>query len=132
MYDKDHYGRKLNFGQWENRDGYVTKGSYWVLLPDYRHQKVEYVVDKKSGFVAKVTYKGDPKYPKPKGYKSHHSGSYEHGSGYKPYKPPHSGSYEDDYKPYKPSYPGSYEDDYKSSSSYEHGYGQGYTPKPYY
>lgn len=43
-------GRSNNdFGQSENRDGDVTQGSYYVLLPDGRTQKVSYTVDAYSG-----------------------------------------------------------------------------------
>eukprot|EP00094_Tigriopus_californicus_P012307 TCALIF_11896-PA protein Name:"Similar to resilin Pro-resilin (Drosophila melanogaster)" AED:0.18 eAED:0.45 QI:0/0/0/1/1/1/2/0/132 len=46
----DKYG--TDFGHSENRDGYVTKGEYHVLLPDGRVQTVTYYVDGKSGYVA--------------------------------------------------------------------------------
>ncbi|KAI5705057.1 hypothetical protein M8J75_011458 [Diaphorina citri] len=54
-----------DFGQSEHRDGEVTKGSYHVLLPDGRHQTVNYWSDE-SGFHAKVKYDGVAKhYPAP-------------------------------------------------------------------
>lgn len=54
-----------DFGQSEHRDGEVTKGSYHVLLPDGRHQTVNYWSDD-SGFHAKVKYDGVAKhYPAP-------------------------------------------------------------------
>ena len=52
---KDDYSGN-NYGQNENRDGAVTSGSYFVLLPDGRIQRVTYTVDGQSGFVAHVTY----------------------------------------------------------------------------
>lgn len=53
----DKYG--ANFGHNENRDGYVTKGEYHVVLPDGRVQTVTYYVDGKSGYVADVSYSGE-------------------------------------------------------------------------
>ncbi|XP_069157243.1 cuticle protein 7-like [Procambarus clarkii] len=52
-----------NFGHQENRDGYDTKGSYSVQLPDGRVQQVTYTVNGDSGYVAEVTYYGEAKYP---------------------------------------------------------------------
>ena len=50
-----HY-QPLKFGQTEHRDGYVTKGSYHVLLPDGRIQTVTYSVDGEyGGYVADVS-----------------------------------------------------------------------------
>ena len=45
-----------DFGHAEQREGPVTRGSYYVLLPDGRLQRVTYYVDGDSGFVAEVTY----------------------------------------------------------------------------
>ncbi|CAL4079297.1 unnamed protein product [Meganyctiphanes norvegica] len=45
-----------DFGQSESRDGDFTEGSYYVLLPDGRLQRVSYYVDGDSGFVAEVEY----------------------------------------------------------------------------
>ncbi|CAL4153992.1 unnamed protein product, partial [Meganyctiphanes norvegica] len=45
-----------DFGHEESRDGDFTEGSYYVLLPDGRLQKVSYYVDGDSGFVAEVDY----------------------------------------------------------------------------
>ncbi|XP_076059591.1 pro-resilin-like [Oratosquilla oratoria] len=59
---KDEYSGN-DFGHQESRDGYNTKGSYYVLLPDGRLQKVSYTVNGDSGFVAEVTYEGEAKYP---------------------------------------------------------------------
>ncbi|XP_076059550.1 pro-resilin-like [Oratosquilla oratoria] len=47
-----------NFGHQESRDGDHTQGSYYVLLPDGRLQRVNYNVQGNSGFVAEVTYEG--------------------------------------------------------------------------
>merc|ERR1719323_3064040 len=47
----------------ESRDGYVTKGSYSVALPDGRVQTVTYNVDGYNGYVADVSYSGEPQYP---------------------------------------------------------------------
>jgi len=44
------------FGQGEKRDGAVTSGSYFVLLPDSRRQRVDYTVNGPEGFVSTVTY----------------------------------------------------------------------------
>ncbi|XP_076059961.1 uncharacterized protein LOC143036461 [Oratosquilla oratoria] len=59
---KDDYSGN-DFGHQESRDGYITSGSYYVLLPDGRLQRVNYHVDGDSGFVAEVTYEGEAKYP---------------------------------------------------------------------
>ena len=40
---------KVNYGQKETRDGATTAGSYFVLLPDGRTQKVAYTVDAYGG-----------------------------------------------------------------------------------
>ncbi|XP_076059574.1 pro-resilin-like [Oratosquilla oratoria] len=58
---KDYSGN--DFGHQEARDGYDTQGSYYVLLPDGRLQKVAYTVIGDAGFVADVTYEGEAKYP---------------------------------------------------------------------
>ncbi|KAG7159230.1 Pro-resilin-like 95 [Homarus americanus] len=52
-----------DFGQQESRDGDYTQGSYYVLLPDGRRQKVTYTVTGDSGYVAEVTYEGQVQYP---------------------------------------------------------------------
>ena len=52
-----------NFGHKESSDGKVVSGSYNVLLPDGRTQTVSYTVDGYSGYVAKVHYAGEAKYP---------------------------------------------------------------------
>ena len=53
----------------ESRDGYSTKGSYSVALPDGRTQTVTYnVADGYSGYVADVTYSGEAHCPEAKAY----------------------------------------------------------------
>ncbi|XP_050720260.1 pro-resilin-like isoform X1 [Eriocheir sinensis] len=59
---KDEYSSN-DFGAQEARDGYNTQGSYYVLLPDGRLQRVSYTVNGDSGFVADVTYEGEAQYP---------------------------------------------------------------------
>ncbi|XP_050720280.1 cuticle protein 18.6-like [Eriocheir sinensis] len=59
---KDDYSGN-DFGQEESRDGYNTRGSYYVQLPDGRLQRVDYTVNGDSGFVAQVTYEGEAQYP---------------------------------------------------------------------
>ena len=75
---KDDYGN--DFGHKESRDGDYTEGFYYNQLPDGRLQKVKYVVDGYSGFVADVSYEGEAHYD---------SGSYEsRGSGSREYYRP--------------------------------------------
>ncbi|XP_069164110.1 cuticle protein 7-like [Procambarus clarkii] len=52
-----------DFGHQESRDGPHTQGSYYVLLPDGRLEKVAYTVDGDSGYVAQVTYEGQAQHP---------------------------------------------------------------------
>ncbi|XP_069974132.1 gamete and mating-type specific protein A-like [Penaeus vannamei] len=54
-----------DFGHQEARDGPNTQGSYYVLLPDGRLQKITYTVNGDSGYVADVTYEGDASTPGP-------------------------------------------------------------------
>ena len=75
---KDDYN---DFGHWESRDGDKISGKYIVVLPDGRTQTVEYTVDGKSGYVAKVTYDGEPVYHDHNKYKP---SSYEHEPVYTP------------------------------------------------
>ncbi|XP_057319473.1 pro-resilin [Microplitis mediator] len=44
-----------DFGHKESRDGDVTRGTYYVLLPDGRRQTVEYIADQ-NGYRPVVTY----------------------------------------------------------------------------
>ncbi len=77
--DYDAYGGAVDFGQEEERDGYSTKGSYRVLLPDGRTQTVYYTVaDEYSGYVADVQYEGKATYGEP------HKQSYKPKQTYKP------------------------------------------------
>ncbi|XP_063884708.1 cuticle protein 7-like, partial [Scylla paramamosain] len=64
---KDDYSGN-DFGAQEARDGYSTQGSYYVLLPDGRLQRVTYHVDGDSGYVADVTYEGEAQYPQTYGH----------------------------------------------------------------
>ncbi|XP_047471385.1 pro-resilin-like [Penaeus chinensis] len=52
-----------DFGHQEARDGPNTQGSYFVLLPDGRLQRVTYNVNGDSGYLAEVTYEGEAQYP---------------------------------------------------------------------
>ena len=82
---KDDYAG-VNFGQNESRDGSVTSGKYYVLLPDGRTQTVTYSVDGYSGYVADVQYSGYAKEYKPAAaYKP--APSYKPAPTYKPVKP---------------------------------------------
>ena len=64
----DYSGAKFNAG--ENRDGYATSGSYSVALPDGRIQTVNYkFADAYSGYVADVSYSGEPHYAAAPAYK---------------------------------------------------------------
>ncbi|MCL4157844.1 UNVERIFIED_CONTAM: hypothetical protein GTU68_057795, partial [Idotea baltica] len=57
-----YYGS--DFGHQEERDGYDTKGSYYVHLPDGRRQNVNYYVNGDTGYIADVTYEGVANHPK--------------------------------------------------------------------
>ncbi|MCL4139400.1 UNVERIFIED_CONTAM: hypothetical protein GTU68_024758, partial [Idotea baltica] len=48
-----------DFGQQESRDGYDTKGSYYVLLPDGRRTTVTYYVTEIPDSSLTVTYEGE-------------------------------------------------------------------------
>ena len=50
----DNYAN-VNFGQKETRDGATTVGSYFVLLPDGRTQKVSYTVDAYGGKISQTS-----------------------------------------------------------------------------
>lgn len=51
------------YGQDEESDGESTNGSYKVLLPDGRTQKVTYKVKPGSGYTADIAYEGEAKFP---------------------------------------------------------------------
>lgn len=54
-YEVENQEEGVKFGHEENRQGEVTMGSYYVLLPDGRTQHVEYQVDQ-NGYRPKITY----------------------------------------------------------------------------
>jgi len=59
----------VDFNANEERDHYVTSGSYQVALPDGRVQTVTYTVtDADSGYVADVSYAGEATYAEPAPY----------------------------------------------------------------
>jgi len=58
---------KVEFGHQEERDGYRTSGSYYVLLPDTRTLKVSYYADD-TGFHPTITYEGEASYPQQQTY----------------------------------------------------------------
>lgn len=67
--DKEH----LHFGHQETADGGGSvKGSYKVLLPDGRLQRVSYSVSGDSGYVVEVSYDGQAVHPPPSVYDHHH------------------------------------------------------------
>ena len=68
-----------NFGATEARDGYATHGEYHVALPDGRIQTVTYNADPYGygGYVAEVTYTGEPKYPEYKPAPYHPAPAYK-------------------------------------------------------
>ena len=72
-----------NFGHTESRDGYATKGSYRVALPDGRTQIVTYSADE-NGYVADVKYEGVAKYPEAKAYHPAPAPVYHAAPTYKP------------------------------------------------
>ena len=80
----DQYSNN-NYGQDESRDGDSTIGSYFVLLPDGRTQKVSYTVDAYGGYKAEVTYEGEAK-PQPTARKYQPNKYQAQPSSYKPVK----------------------------------------------
>ena len=65
---KDDYS-KANFAKSESQDdkGNV-QGTFVISLPDGRIQTTTYTADPVQGFMAEVTYQGEPVYPEPKPY----------------------------------------------------------------
>ena len=65
---KDEYS-KSNFAKTESQDdkGNV-QGTFVISLPDGRIQTTTYTADPVQGFIAEVTYQGEPVYPEPKPY----------------------------------------------------------------
>lgn len=81
----------VEFGHQESRQNDNAKGSYYVLLPDGRKQKVVYTADA-NGYNPVITYEGG-------GYSKGGSGGYSRpSSSYGPpsssYGPPSSGGYQ--------------------------------------
>ena len=55
---------KANFKKAETQDAYGNvQGSFTIALPDGRIQTTTYTADHVNGFVAEVTYSGEPVYP---------------------------------------------------------------------
>ncbi|XP_076065070.1 cuticle protein 18.6-like [Oratosquilla oratoria] len=63
---KDYSGN--DYAHEQKSDGKVTSGSYRVALPDGRIETVTFDADDYSGYVAKVSYEGEAKYPEPAPY----------------------------------------------------------------
>ena len=80
---QDGYNGYVRFGADESRDGYATKGSYRVALPDGRTQIVTYSADE-NGYVADVKYEGVAKYPEEKAYHPAPAPVYHAAPTYKP------------------------------------------------
>lgn len=59
--DEDSEENKLYYGHQESRDDGVTKGEYYVLLPDTRLMKVEYIADE-DGYRPTVTFEGEAQF----------------------------------------------------------------------
>ncbi|XP_076041827.1 uncharacterized protein LOC143025710 [Oratosquilla oratoria] len=53
----------ISYGHNEDSDGSVVRGKYSVLLPDGRLQTVIYTADKENGFLARVEYEGEARFP---------------------------------------------------------------------
>ncbi|XP_076054515.1 uncharacterized protein LOC143033216 [Oratosquilla oratoria] len=68
------------YGHSESREGYVTKGKYFVHLPDGRLQTVTYTADE-YGFHPVVTYEGTAHYDPPAPVHAGVHGSPVHGDG---------------------------------------------------
>ena len=123
---KDEYTYN-DYNRHESSDGKAVQGSYRTALPDGRIQTVTYKDDGYSGFVADVSYEGEPKY------------DYAPKASYpKSYAPAYPKSYEPSYPKYsEPSYKPVYKSEpYKSEPYYEEpsypkadSYTPVYTPK---
>lgn len=50
------------YGHRQSSSGGVTKGSYYVLLPDTRKMTVNYYTEGDSGFVHEINYEGSAQY----------------------------------------------------------------------
>ena len=76
---------------------FFFQGGYEVQLPDGRLQTVKYIADGKNGFIAEVSYSGEPVYPPPPpgGYPGENGKRYE-APKYQPARPV--------YKPAPPVY----------------------------
>ena len=72
-----------NFGHLEERDGYETKGSYFVDLPDGRRQTVTYTADQ-YGYHPIITYEGGASYEDSKDIGGGHvgNGGFRNGGGF--------------------------------------------------
>ncbi|XP_068209723.1 cuticle protein 7-like [Palaemon carinicauda] len=99
---KDEYSGN-DFGHQESRDGDNTQGSYYVLLPDGRLQKVSYYVNGDSGYVAEVSYQGEAReYSAPRPTYSAPTPTY---SAPRPtYSAPESEEESQEYEPQRPVY----------------------------
>ena len=115
---QDGYNGYVRFGADESRDGYATKGSYNVLLPDGRTQTVTYTVaDDYSGYIADVKYTGDYK-PAPSYKPAPYHAIYKRSApaSYAPapaYKPAPYQTYEDTPAKYEYKYGVDAQDGYK-------------------
>ena len=78
---------KANFKKHETQDASGrVKGSFTIALPDGRIQTTSYTADHVDGFVADVTYEGEPVYPpEPINGYGHPAPAYKPASAYKPY-----------------------------------------------
>lgn len=62
MYEVKDAASGNDFGHQESNMNHVVKGSYHVLLPDGRMQRVDYMADWQSGYNPTVTYTGEAMY----------------------------------------------------------------------
>ncbi|KAJ8681976.1 hypothetical protein QAD02_017768 [Eretmocerus hayati] len=61
-YEVQDAGAGLDFGHHEMRNEEAATGSYHVLLPDGRHQYVDYIADE-NGYRPMIRYEGTASYP---------------------------------------------------------------------